>query len=417
MDCGWVKRHVERILDAEYSPETGDQLAEHLRECRDCARFLDAAEEEERVLQAALPRTDAPRDLTASIMASLPEARRQRPGREPFALLLRWALPVAGAAAVAVVAFGLHFRARQGRDAGRPGVASSHRTIAQPSANETRAEAPVVAVLHGVSGIVQLVSDRGATRSPEPAMALRRDAVLSTAADSAAQLDFAGEVRVSLDSETSVQITSLSSVRLVSGRLFVWVEIKGTRFAVTTPQAEAEVRGTEFCVDSRAEGRTIVTVVEGVVALSTKQGAVDVGAGLQSHAEAGTPPAVPRVVDVPDIVAWARTTEEDAAPRLGVRLRARLDQDADAGKPKAPTLVVELGYSDGAYVPLWLNCEITDRQGRAVSEQSVQISTMSHRYRVRKVRPADLVAGRYRASLRLVGRADSNSTTLEFEVK
>ena len=417
MDCGWIRQHVERILDGGYSPEVRGQLAEHLRVCSDCGQVLRAAEEEERVLQAALPPTDAPRDLTPEIMASLPRARRQSRGPGRIALLFRLALPVAGVAATVAIAFALRFWAGRG-EGGDPPAVAQHRETGSPHGAVAQGDVPVVATLRVPSGTVKLLSDGGGSRSAEAGMALRVDAVLRTTADSSAELDFGGKVRVRLDSDSRARVTSSSGILLVSGRLFVWVEEKGTRFSVATPQAEAEVRGTEFCVDSRTEGRTVLTVVEGVVVFRNEHGTVEVQAGLQSHAEAGTGPVTGRPVDVSGIVAWVGSTGKEPGRGIDVRLWVRLDEvDGSRVSGTPPTFVVELDYPESAYAPLWVSCEITDTEGRAVSERSVQASSTSDRYRVRKMVFAELGPGRYRAGFRIVGRDEESAKRLEFEVR
>ena len=400
MDCDWVKQHLERILDGECSPEIKGELAEHLHLCPDCTEALHAAEEEERVLQTALSQVGVPRDLAPEIMASLPMAKRQSRGAKRTALFLRVALPATGVAALLMLAFGLSLWPEED-----PRDGQTHRAGVQDNA-------PAAATLRGFSGTVSSHSEGGRARPTEPGMSLWVGAVLTTAADSAAEIGFGRKARVRLDSESRARVTSSSSILLVSGRLFVWVEEKGTRFSVMTPQAEAAVCGTEFCVDSRAEGRTVLTVVEGVVAFGNGYGSVDVEAGLQSQAEGDAGPTAARPVDVLPVVAWAGIGEQDLGPRIDVGLRVRLGQD-DA----SPTFVVELDYPDCAYVPLWVNCETTDSEGRIVSERSLQASSRSHRYRVRKMTFADLGPGRYRAGFRIVGRAEANHRTVAFEVQ
>jgi len=400
MDCDWVRQHLERILDGECSPDTKGQLAEHLHLCPDCAEVLRVAEEEERVLRAALPPVGVPRDLAPEIMASLPVAKRESRGATRSALFLRFAVPAAGVAALLVLALGLGLWL-----GGDPRDGQSRRAGAMPNA-------PAVATLSGFSGTVSLPAEAGAAQPTEVGMPLWLDAVLATAADSAAEIGFGGKVRVRLDSESRARVTSSSSILLVSGRLFVWVEEKGTRFSVTTTQAEAAVHGTEFCVDSRLEGRTVLTVVEGVVVFGNGYGSVEVDAGLQSQAATGAVPTAARPTDVLPIVAWAGIGEQDLAPRIDVGLRVRLGQDE-----APPTFVVELDYPDRAYVPLWVSCEATDSEGRIVSERSLQASSRAHRYRVRKMTFPGLGPGRYHAGFRVVGRAEANRRTVAFEVK
>ena len=418
MECGWVRQHVERILDGEYPPAVGDQLAEHLRACRDCARLLHAAEEEERALQAASPWPDAPRDFTPEIMASLPPTRHRLRLLTHSPRFFRLALPVAAAAAAVVLAFALRFRTERDDGEVQPDVALHPGTGAALPGAVARPQAPLVATVRASSGTVQVLPERGGPQPMAAGMALRLGTVLKTAPGSAIELDFGGKARVRLDSDSTARVTP-SAVALVSGRLFVWVAEQGTRFSVVTPQAEAEVRGTEFCVDSRTEGRTILTVVEGVVVFSNDHGTVEVEAGLQSHAETGSGPRTARPVDVSAIVAWVGSGGKESDRGIDVRLRARLDQRDGHWASGTPALVVELDYpdTDSACTPLRLSCEITDTEGRTVSEQSMQVSTPLYRYRVRKVNLAGLRPGRYRAGLRIVGRNEGSTKTLEFEVR
>ena len=414
MDCGWVKQHVERVLDGEYSPEVGERLSEHLRECPDCARVVRAAEEEERVLQAASSWPELPRDLTPAVMAGLPARMPRPPTRMQRAF--RIVLPVVGVAAAVVMVCTLRFpRGREG--AGVRSDAALHHAPGPPSVGAVRRPpASPVATVRVSSGTVEALPARGDSRPVEAGVVLGTGAVLRTATDSSVELGFGGAARVKLGSDSEARVMS-SAVALVAGRLFVWVEEKGTRFSVTTPQAEAEVRGTEFCVAASTEGRTVLTVVEGVVFFSNEHGAVEVVAGLQSQAEAGSGPTAARPVDVLAVTAWVEGGGRASRGGHGVTLRARPDQRGGRWASGAPALVVELDYPDSVCVPLQVECEVTDADGRAVTQRSVQVSTSSYRYRVRKLRFPALRPGRYRAALRTTGRAEGSSETLEFEVE
>jgi len=419
MDCSWVRQHVECILDDEYPPKIADQLTEHLLACRDCAEILRTAEKEERLLRSAQPRIGVPRDLVPGIMASLPEVGCRERNASRSAHSLRVILPLAGAAAAIVVAFVLRFRVGGEEKGGELSRTARPETESRYSHQDhAQHEVSVVATLRACRGNVTLVSKRDGPRQAAPGIGLRIDTTLSTTADSTAELDFGGKVRVRLDSDSRARLTSPSGVLLASGRLFVWVEEKGTRFAVTTPQVEAEVRGTEFCVDSRTEGRTVLTVVEGVVVFSNEHGTVEVEAGWQSHTETGSGLMVARPVDVSAIVAWTEAGETDPAPGIDVRLRARLDPK---GSPLMPVpgglaAIVELDYGDSACVPLWVSCEITGG-GRTAAEQSVQTSTSSHRYHVKRMRFPELGPGKYRAHFRVSERQEGSAETLDFEVR
>jgi hypothetical protein len=85
----------------------------------------------------------------------------------------------------------------------------------------------------------------------------------------------------------------VDSAELSSKALLLEVPKKqgGNRFQVTTPQAIAAVRGTKWVVDA-AEGKTLVFVVNGRVAIGRRTGShsVTLGAGEGVDVEAARGP-------------------------------------------------------------------------------------------------------------------------------
>ena len=111
---------------------------------------------------------------------------------------------------------------------------------------------------------------------------------------SAARLELReGVVRLSADTLLTVNESTMRGERvettlfLEQGR--VWVHLTTGRphaFTVETAGAIATVEDTQFSVQS-ADGRTLVSVVEGTVGLSAREQTVVVSAGQQAEAAPG----------------------------------------------------------------------------------------------------------------------------------
>lgn len=417
LDCSWVRQHVDAVLDRESSGEVGARLEEHLRACRPCAELVRAAREEERFLRAAQPGIQAPPTFVSKTMERLAESRDDDRTTRRVAPFLRIVLPALGAAAALVVVLALHLSARRAQAPGELAADRVPGTVPALPPKSARSEDPIVATLSDFSGSVELLNEGGASWArAEPGLALRLGATLRTTSGSVADLLLVDGVRAKLNGNSRARIKT-SSVHLFSGRLFVWAERRTSPFAVTTPQATAEIRGTMFNVDSRTEGRTILTVVEGLVAFSNERGSVDVEAGMQSSAEGSAPPGVPRAVDVVRIASWAGIGGGESSLPGDASLRVRLDTSAADDSSGAPVFVVSLDYGTGDYTPQWLRSEVRDGEGRVVAESAVQVSTPVHRFRTKRVRFSDLGPGTYSASFRVGGGEGRTARTLEFAVR
>ena len=417
VDCDWVSQHLDAVLDSEEMGRIAAPLGEHLRTCSGCAEAVRAAREEERFLRSALPKVHAPPGFVSATMERLAGKRdAARTTRRP-ALFLRIVLPMVSAAAALIIMLAIHF----GTDGTRPanGVAATQAPgTAQPHPpSPVAAGAPAVATLSGYSGGVELLNEQGTSwMRAEPGVTLRAGATLRTATGALADVHFSDGVRVKLNGDSEARFTA-SRVSLQSGRLFVWADSRTSTFAVGTPQATAEIRGTMFNVDSRAEGRTTLTVVEGVVVFSNQAGRVEVGAGMQSSAEGAGAPDLPRSVDAAGIAAWAGVGGAGRHGQPGVRFRVRLDTSDGDGASGTPVFVVHFDYGDAGYASRRLRSEISDAAGKIVAERTVQVSTPVHRFRTKKVGFSGLDPGTYRASFRIAGGQDQPAKTLEFAVR
>jgi predicted anti-sigma-YlaC factor YlaD len=86
MECSRAREALSAVLDGEPTTTPSSELADHLRTCMACRRFLDRARALDVLTHAA--RTDAP-DLSAELLAA---ARAQRHRPDPWVSTLRLGL-------------------------------------------------------------------------------------------------------------------------------------------------------------------------------------------------------------------------------------------------------------------------------------------------------------------------------------
>jgi anti-sigma factor RsiW len=117
MNCRLFQRHVDAFLDAEVDPTTQIEFERHLAVCAGCQELLAFERASKRSIKAALSgvaASDALRERVAMRLASEPRPLAQRTetgagddGRRPlfkvYMLPRRYAIPVALAAAAAVI--------------------------------------------------------------------------------------------------------------------------------------------------------------------------------------------------------------------------------------------------------------------------------------------------------------------------
>ncbi|MCU0777343.1 MAG: TonB-dependent receptor [Akkermansiaceae bacterium] len=73
---------------------------------------------------------------------------------------------------------------------------------------------------------------------------------------------------------------------------------------IKTPTASLNIRGTEFALEVGADGKTVVTMIDGEVGLSNEFGAVDLTSGEQGVAEPGRTPRKTAVLDASEEIQW-----------------------------------------------------------------------------------------------------------------
>jgi hypothetical protein len=204
----------------------------------------------------------------------------------------RWVGGLAAAAAVVAVGLGgVHYRAHRGAvaSAPTPSTTSTPATSAAPAAVPTT-EARVVG--HAVAGTASVFS-AGESAPLSGERPLRAGSRVVTARTARVLLAFSTGTSAVLDESGDVTLDSVDAteeLRLDSGSIDLHVakQSAGERFLVHTPDAEVEVRGTQFRVsiapaDAACGGGTTtrVAVSEGVVLVRHDGQEVRVGAGEQ----------------------------------------------------------------------------------------------------------------------------------------
>jgi len=92
---------------------------------------------------------------------------------------------------------------------------------------------------------------------------------------------------------------------LKSGSTYFFNREKPTEMQFRTPLASGAIRGTEFNLAVADDGRTVLTLLEGEVFLSTPQGDLDLKSGDQGIVEAGKAPIRAPALDTVSIIQWS----------------------------------------------------------------------------------------------------------------
>jgi Flp pilus assembly protein TadD len=140
-------------------------------------------------------------------------------------------------------------------------------------------------------------------------------------------LQIRDQVRTGLRSRATVRLSDLTLTRLDelttieiqppgkagnkpvleqrSGMIYFLNRERPTEVEFRTPQASGAIRGTEFNLAVTADGRTVLTLIDGEVALSNPQGELVLSSGEQATVQAGQAPTKTAVIDAINIIQWA----------------------------------------------------------------------------------------------------------------
>lgn len=99
-----------------------------------------------------------------------------------------------------------------------------------------------------------------------------------------------------------------SRLSILTGKILIWI-IGARPLEIGTAGAIACAKSTQFVVETDETGRTVLTVIEGVVEFYNPAGSVMVGANEQSCASPGQAPTRPARVDKSSYLEWEATLD------------------------------------------------------------------------------------------------------------
>lgn len=95
-----------------------------------------------------------------------------------------------------------------------------------------------------------------------------------------------------------------SGVNLEKGAAYFFSRERPTETEFRTPLASGAIRGTEFNLAVAEDGRTVVTLLDGAVALNNSFGSVELASGEQGIVEPGKPPARTAAINAINVIQW-----------------------------------------------------------------------------------------------------------------
>src|SRR5207302_739484 len=95
-----------------------------------------------------------------------------------------------------------------------------------------------------------------------------------------------------------------SQLDVNSGSTYFFSRERPAEQEFRTPLTSGAIRGTEFNLAVAADGRTVVTLIDGAVTLSNSFGAVDMASGEQGIVDAGKPPVKTAMIEAINIIQW-----------------------------------------------------------------------------------------------------------------
>ncbi|MBR0208029.1 MAG: zf-HC2 domain-containing protein [Oscillospiraceae bacterium] len=101
-DCATYQALISRLIDREITPEEGEELAAHARECEECRAVYTAFVSLSHMLSSEL--VDPPEELAENVMAEIRRSELWKQNRKPRRQLRRWA--AIAASAVLVIGLG-----------------------------------------------------------------------------------------------------------------------------------------------------------------------------------------------------------------------------------------------------------------------------------------------------------------------
>jgi len=183
----------------------------------------------------------------------------------------------------------------------------------------TLALAPLSWPAENGDGSAQILSRENIVESAKP------KAAWSPAVEGAL-LGVADRVRTGISSRAALRLTNQSVMRLhelttieilpapeigqdggidlKQGVMYFFSREPKDKVKFSTPAVTGALRGTEFVLAVAADGRTVVTVLDGEVDISNSRGSVTVRSGEEGHARPGEAPVKTAMLEARNIIQW-----------------------------------------------------------------------------------------------------------------
>lgn len=329
MTCDATRSLLTDYIKDELTRPESDNVASHLTICEACRTQEAEIRKNFGLLRLAAGRTPAPAPAVWDRINDAVDDLEAAPARVSAWVWRTFA--AAAALLIAASAFSLF----------GPGSPAS--------------PAPVARLERVGDGVAVYRASGGAREAMKPGASLSTGETLALDPGAAAVFAIEGVGRFRVAGGTTLRMADSRTIELQSGEVIADIRPNARGFRIVGPQARAVVLGTLFRVCA-AEGRTALTVARGAVTFANGEGSVEVRAGYQSTAGAGTAPAAPLELAA-DAADWDLFASLAPAPRVKLELGA-----AAPGKPvpftliltsDAPTLV-ESVVSERTYVILTL---------------------------------------------------------------
>jgi hypothetical protein len=297
LECRWVRRRLPLYSEGPLYPDESIQgeekrrIESHLALCSRCQKELERYRLVDELLQAYLRKKRLYKALFGTDIDGNAESQNWA-GRVPY-LTRKYAIPM-GVAACILLGLGVYF------------VSNLVVQPSQPSPVSVQAPAAQSHVQIGTYTIhhVYLCIDHDRGRDTR---VLVNQQQIVTDNSHRMTVDLEGNHRMVLDFNTTVSINKTQPgyhIDLTRGRIWCSKEKSADTLIVKTTNSTIQVTGTTFGIDLTDPTRTILTVAEGNVVISSALESVRVTSGHQSIACMDQPPTEPSRVDAERLLTW-----------------------------------------------------------------------------------------------------------------
>jgi anti-sigma factor RsiW len=318
--CTQVESLVQAFLDGELADSERTILEEHVSHCGACEGLVKRQRQSAAQLFEAFREDRLEADMTAAVMAHLPEMEsfrtvqevnwRVKEGARRRPSLFNRLMPIAVPALLLVVAIAMY----------------SVWPVTELEA------ATAIGVVTYRAGDVQSSLNNGVDNRSVFLKAMVAEGERFELGEHAAMMmSLAGPSRVKADEASRFTVRTDRALSISKGRVWFDVARDERQFRVNTPSGDITVFGTTFEVMVE-DNRTVVTVKSGKVRVENNVAFVELIAGDQVSVQAGQTPLLVNQVDVNAQMAWADEIgpSPDAEALFTEHIRARSTEQLKA---------------------------------------------------------------------------------------